>query len=103
MSETLRTKIVTAVSELARNQFAYARGTGQITLRPLTLPRAGIEIDAKDEGPGIANLDEIMAGRYKSPRGMGVGLRGTKALMDEFTIMASVGAGTHVVARKYAA
>ena len=64
---------------------------------------AGIEIVAHDEGPGIGNLDEILAGRYRSRTGMGLGLVGAKRLMDELTIETGPGKGTTVTARRYPA
>lgn len=93
-------KIATVVSELARNIVAYV-GRGRIELEAVNTPRRGIEIRAIDQGNGIPNLDEILSGRYRSRTGMGVGLLGTKRLMDEFTIDSGRGRGTKLVVRKY--
>jgi serine/threonine-protein kinase RsbT len=95
----LPTKVATVVSELARNVFQYA-GRGKIEIRPLTTGRVGIEIVAKDEGKGIGNLEEVLSGKYRSKRGMGMGLVATKRLMDSFDIATSP-AGTTVTVRKY--
>lgn len=79
-------KVATVVSELARNIFMYTPG-GTIELEPDTRERSSrLTIRALDEGSGIPNLDDIMAGRYRSKTGLGAGLRGTKRLVDRFTI-----------------
>jgi signal transduction histidine kinase len=89
------TRIATAVSEIARNAFAYAGG-GMVEL---ALEEAGaLAIRVADRGPGIPHLDEVLAGRYRSSTGMGVGIAGTRRLMDEFEI--DTGRGTTVVMRK---
>jgi len=93
-------KIATVVSELARNIHAYV-GRGRIELEIVSTPRRGIEIRAIDRGNGIPNVDEILSGKYRSRTGMGVGLLGTKRLMDEFAIDSSPGRGTKLVVRKY--
>lgn len=78
-------KIVTIVSELARNIVHYTPGgtieVGVVREKP---PRCSIL--ATDAGPGIQNLDEIMSGRYKSKTGMGRGLIGVKRLAERFKI-----------------
>lgn len=100
VSDVLLTKIVTAISELGRNIVRYA-GTGEICVRSVTTPHRAIEIIARDQGPGITNLPDILAGRFRSRLGMGAGLRGTKALMDEFDVKTGPGQGTVVTVRKY--
>ena len=93
-------KIATVVSELARNIHAYV-GRGRIELEIVSTPRRGIEIRAVDQGNGIPNIDEILSGKYRSRTGMGVGLLGTKRLMDEFRIDTAPRRGTRLVVRKY--
>jgi serine/threonine-protein kinase RsbT len=78
-------KVATVVSELARNIFMYA-GEGTIELHPASSPRPRIQIRATDSGPGIANLDDVLAGNYRSKTGLGAGIRGTKKLADRFDI-----------------
>ncbi|HZG53975.1 MAG TPA: ATP-binding protein [Pyrinomonadaceae bacterium] len=103
---TTQIKITTAVSELTRNIYEYAQ-SGAITLavafRTGGGNAAGLQITARDDGPGIdeANLRAIMRGRYSSPSGLGVGLTGTRRLMDEFEIEAGEGAGTRVTIIKW--
>jgi signal transduction histidine kinase len=91
-----RTRIATAVSELARNASRYGRG-GRVRL---LLGADSLAIEVLDQGPGIANLEEILEGRYRSSTGMGRGLIGVRLLMDEFTISAPPGHGTRVFVAK---
>ncbi|MCE9575730.1 MAG: histidine kinase [Deltaproteobacteria bacterium] len=79
-------KASTVVSELARNIFMYTASGGTIELVPTAGPRPKLLIKAYDEGPGIPNLDEIMAGRYRSRTGLGAGLLGAKRLVERFEI-----------------
>lgn len=81
-----QTRLATAVSEIARNTFQYA-GKGMIDFNlSLINDKAWIVILVKDHGPGIKNLKEVLNGTYVSPEGMGVGLIGSKKLVDELTI-----------------
>src|SRR3954447_9570882 len=71
-------RIATAVSEICRNAMQYAGGGKcEILLSETTLV-----IRVTDAGPGIPNLDEILAGRYRSPSGMGLGIAGSRRLVD---------------------
>jgi serine/threonine-protein kinase RsbT len=90
-----RTKIVTATSELARNIHMYA-GTGEIAIRLVAAPRPGMAVEARDRGPGIPDLDAVLAGAIRSKRGMGLGLRGVKAMADDFAVTTAPGKGTAV-------
>lgn len=78
-------RLVTIVSELGRNMVLYAGG-GRITLRPPMSSTRRVVVLAVDQGPGIANLSDIMNGRYKSRSGLGLGIVGTKRLADSFHI-----------------
>lgn len=100
-SEVVQTKVATAVSELARNIFQYA-GTGEIRIRRIEGRKRGIEVVARDQGPGISDPALILSGAYRSKWGMGAGLRGTKRLVDEFELDTHPGLGTTVRIRKYA-
>ncbi len=100
-TEINQVKVATAISELARNIFQYAK-QGTITLRVLETPRRGIEVVARDEGAGIADLRHILSGNYKSKSGMGMGMLGTKRLMDYFDVETGPGkVGTLVTVRKF--
>lgn len=94
-------RIATAVGELARNIFTYAK-TGQVTLREVERGGAkGIEIVCEDNGPGIEHIDLAMQDGYSTSGGMGMGIPGAKRLMSEFDIRSKVGAGTTVTCRKW--
>jgi len=101
LSEINQVKVATAISELARNIFHYAK-TGNIALRRLGAPRAGIEIIATDQGPGIPDVKLVLSGSYRSRTGMGKGLLGARRLVDFFEVETSPEKGTRVVLRKYA-
>jgi len=94
------TKIAVVISELARNIVLYAK-EGLIMLIPYVKNRTGLQIIAQDEGPGIPDVARVMAGGYTTSRGMGLGLSGSKRLMDEFEIESTVGAGTKITATKW--
>ncbi len=93
-------RIATAISELTRNVLLYAQ-SGQVTLmRLLREGKIGIEIVCEDQGPGIQDVERIMSGE-PIKRGRGVGLPGTKRLMDEFEVHSQPGKGTTVIVRKW--
>jgi serine/threonine-protein kinase RsbT len=94
-----QTKIATAASELARNILLYV-GDGEVRITVLEAPRRGLQIVATDSGNGIADIDLVMNSGYRSRTGMGMGLKGTKRLMDELEVASRVGVGTTVVAKK---
>lgn len=96
-----QTRIATAVSELARNGFQFAGGC-KATIKPVNQQgRKGIEIIVEDHGPGIENLDLALKGGYSTAGGLGLGLSGSKKLMDEFDIKTGAGEGTVVTIRKW--
>lgn len=79
-----RIRIATAVSEIARNAFRYAKG-GRV-LFELDPDKHIFQIRVTDEGAGIPHLDKVLGGSYRSSSGMGMGILGTKRLMDDFDI-----------------
>jgi signal transduction histidine kinase len=100
---TTQIKITTAVSEVTRNIYEYAK-SGAITLAVAERgPEGGLLVTARDDGPGIdeATLRSIMRGTYRSASGLGVGLSGTRKLMDEFDIKTGEGEGTRVSVVKW--
>lgn len=100
---TTQIKITTAVSEVTRNIYEYAK-QGAITLSLAERgPDIGIQITARDDGPGIddATLKAILRGSYQSASGLGVGLAGTRKLMDEFDLQTGEGEGTRVTVVKW--
>jgi signal transduction histidine kinase/CheY-like chemotaxis protein len=89
-------RIATAVSEIARNACRYARGGRvEFCLDESASPQQMIT-RVSDEGPGIARLEQILAGQYQSHTGMGLGIVGAQRLMDGFQIESAPGAGTRV-------
>lgn len=88
--------IATAVSEIARNAFQYAGGGRiQFSVTPHLRPPM-IVVEVSDNGPGIPDIDAVLSGDYKSTTGMGIGLAGTRRLMDVFDIESQPAAGTRV-------
>jgi serine/threonine-protein kinase RsbT len=102
-------RIATAVSELTRNVVRYATdGRGEVRLRRLAgsgvaggTDGTGLEVVVADGGPGIDDVDRAMREGYTSGRGLGMGLSGTRRLMDEFEIASAPGRGTTVTIRKW--
>lgn len=98
-----QSRIATAVSELARNVVRYATdGCGTAVVRPWQSgEQRGIEVVVLDEGPGIADVEQVMERGFTSGGGLGLGLPGTRRLMDEMTIDSGAGRGTRVTVRKH--
>ena len=97
------TVVAAAISEIARNIVDYA-GHGEMTLQRMQKNgRCGMEVVARDEGPGIPNVAEALRYGCSTRRGIGVGLPGAKWLMDEFEIVSKPGKGTKVTMRKWLA
>jgi serine/threonine-protein kinase RsbT len=95
------TLIATAISEIARNIVVYA-DRGRISLSEAgNGGRRGIVVIARDEGPGIADIERAMRDGYSTGNSLGLGLPGARRLMDDFEIMSTVGQGTTVTMRKW--
>jgi serine/threonine-protein kinase RsbT len=95
-SLTDQTKLVTAVSEIARNTLIYGLG-GDARVDVLENEgRLGISVAFIDQGPGIANLDQALTDGYTSGNGLGLGLSGSKRLVHEFIINSKLGEGTEI-------
>lgn len=100
-STTDQTLVATAISEVARNIVSYA-GRGQIELNRIEEDgRRGLLIIARDEGPGIAELDLAMQDGYSTGNSLGVGLPGARRLVDVFALESTVGVGTVVTLKKW--
>ena len=96
-----QTKLVTAASELARNTIKYGGG-GEVQLELLDDGvRDGVALLFVDGGPGIADLDLALTDGYTSGGGLGLGLSGSKRLVDEFEIDTRVGEGMAVSVAKW--
>jgi len=91
-----QTKLVTAASELARNALDHGQG-GQMTIEVVNgLSRTGLKLIFEDEGPGIPNIEMALKDGFTTGSGMGLGLGGSKRLVNEFGIESEVGKGTKV-------
>ena len=100
-SRTKYFMISTAVSELGTNICRYAQD-GEITIRVLEEEtKKGIEVVAKDNGPGITDIEAAMKDNYSTSNSLGVGLPGVKRLMDEVEVETKPGAGTKITTRKW--
>jgi serine/threonine-protein kinase RsbT len=95
------TLIATAISELARNIVLYA-GQGEVMIRSVEVSlRKGIVISARDKGPGIRSIEDVLRDGYSTSGGLGLGLPGVKRLMDEFAIESELRQGTAVTIKKW--
>ena len=95
------TLIATAISELARNILLYAR-SGEIVISAIERgERRGLEVTARDEGPGITSVALAMQDGYSTSGRLGLGLPGVRRLMDEFDIRSDPGRGTMVTVKKW--
>ena len=98
-------RITTAISELARNIYLYAE-KGEIVIEAVeetrgTQKKKGIKITAKDRGPGIKNIREVMEDGYTTSGGLGAGLPGVRRLMDDFDVDSVMEEGTTITAIKW--
>lgn len=96
-----QTKLVTAASELARNTLVYGGG-GTVLLEVVhNGPRAGLRLTFEDHGPGIADVALALTDGYTTGNGMGLGLSGSRRLVNEFDISSKVGEGTKVTIARW--
>jgi serine/threonine-protein kinase RsbT len=93
--------IATAVSEVARNIVLYAKG-GEMSFQTMEEGgRKGLVIVAEDQGPGIADVTLAIQDGFSTGGGLGLGLPGTRRLMDDFQIVSELGKGTKVTLKKW--
>lgn len=96
-----QTKLVTAASELARNTLNYGGG-GNMRMEILErAPRRGLRLTFEDRGPGIADVEQALRDGFTTGSGLGLGLSGSRRLVDEFEIHSVVGEGTRVTVVKW--
>ena len=96
-----QTKMVTAASELARNTLDYGKG-GNVTLQVIQDGlRRGLRLCFEDQGPGIPDVELALRDGYTSGGGMGLGLGGSKRLVNDFEIVSKVGEGTRVTVTRW--
>jgi serine/threonine-protein kinase RsbT len=100
-SRTDATLIATAISEVARNIVVHV-GSGEVVMKPVYEDeRYGIIVTARDEGPGIRDVESALGHGYSGRGGLGLGLPGARRLMDEFEIESDSGSGTTVMMAKW--
>ena len=96
-----QTKIVTAASELARNTLEYGGG-GTVRLEALQEhARRGLRLTFEDQGPGIADIAMALTDGYTTGNGMGLGLSGSRRLVNEFDLWSMPGQGTRVTVTRW--
>ena len=101
MSLVNQTKLITGASELVRNMLKYASG-GNASIEVISRGReTGIRLVFEDQGPGIKDIGKAMQDGFTTGRSMGLGLPGTKRLMNEFEITSEFGKGTTVTVIKW--
>jgi serine/threonine-protein kinase RsbT len=102
-SETATASLATAASEVVRNIVVHARA-GEMGLWTIEeRGRRGIMLVARDDGPGIADVDRAMQDGYSTGQGLGLGLPGARRLVDDFALTSVDGEGTTVVLKKWSA
>ena len=97
MTTTDQTLLATAISEVARNITTYAQ-RGEVLLEIVRdgRGRRGIRVVARDQGPGIEDLERALTDGFTTGGGLGLGLPGARRLVDEFDIETAIGVGTTV-------
>ena len=101
MPSTDQTLLATAISEIARNITAYAE-RGEVLLDVVQDgARRGVRVVARDEGPGIEDLEKALTDGYTTGGGLGLGLPGARRLVDDFDIQTAPGQGTRVTLVKW--
>ncbi|RYG19118.1 MAG: anti-sigma regulatory factor [Chitinophagaceae bacterium] len=97
-----QTKLITAASELVRNMLRYGNG-GNCLIEIVSRGRDnGVRLTFSDKGPGIADIEQAMRDGFSTGKSLGLGLPGTKRLVNEFDIKSKVGEGTTVTILKWA-
>lgn len=97
-----QTRLITAASELVRNMLRYANG-GTCLIEVVSNGRInGVRLIFSDKGPGIADIEQAMRDGFSTGKSLGLGLPGTKRLVNEFDIKSSVGQGTVITIIKWA-
>ena len=96
-----QTKMITAASELARNTVIHGKG-GEMGIEVVTNgTRTGVRLTFEDHGPGIGDIAQAMTDGWTSGGGLGMGLPGTKRLVNDFHIESAAGQGTRIVIARW--
>jgi serine/threonine-protein kinase RsbT len=96
-----QTKVITAASELIRNMLRFAKGGEVIAELVSDNTNKGIRITFRDKGPGITDIEKAMKEGYSTDKSLGLGLPGSKKLVDEFFLDSKAGEGTTVIITKW--
>ena len=96
-----QTKMITAASELARNSLDYGGGGSVLFDVVHDGGKRGLRLTFEDHGPGIADIDLALTDGFTSGKGMGLGLGGSKRLVNAFEITSRVGEGTRVTITRW--
>jgi len=96
-----QTKLVTAASELARNALEHGKGGVMILESLANGSKSGLRLVFEDQGPGIPDIEQALKDGFTSGSGLGLGLGGSKRLVNEFSIESQVGKGTKVTAIRW--
>ena len=91
-----QTKLVTAASELARNALEHGKGGHMVIEQVENSIKHGLKLVFEDQGPGIADIETALRDGYTSGGGMGLGLGGSKRLVNDFHIESQPGKGTRI-------
>lgn len=95
--------VTTATSELTRNVWVHARGGTAVIEQIREGARVGMRVTFRDNGPGIADIERVLRGGFSTARSMGLGLSGSRRLVDALTVESEVGKGTTVTFVKWKA
>jgi serine/threonine-protein kinase RsbT len=96
-----QTKLITAASELARNTLVHGGGGEALIEEVSEGPRNGIRIIFHDDGPGIGDISLALKDGYTTGAGLGLGLSGSKRLVNDFDIQSAPGEGTRITIVKW--
>jgi len=93
--------ITTATSELCRNILVHAEKGTALVEQIENGSRTGIRAEFRDAGPGISDIDRVLAGGYSTAKSLGLGVSGSRRLVDEFRVETVVGHGTAITVVKW--
>ena len=96
-----QTKLLTAASELGRNTLIHGGGGTMLLETFVKNDRRGLRLTFEDKGPGIADIEQAMTDGFTTRGGMGLGLGGSRRLVNEFEVASRVGEGTRVTATQW--
>jgi serine/threonine-protein kinase RsbT len=91
-----QTKLVTAASELARNALDHGKGGKMIIEVVENITKTGLKLVFEDSGPGIPDIEAALRDGFTTGGGMGLGLGGSKRLVNDFHLESQPGKGTRI-------